>query len=215
MIDLSQGLILSLLVKAFFTGAFLGVLYEGVRIAKMLLGIGGGGRVRKPLSAIFLFFTDLLFCLMFAFCAMLLTYNISGGIFRCSVYFSMGVGLILYRQTVGRLTERIERVITRAIRKLIRAILRLAFIPMRAIFSLLCKLYRLTIGRIIGKIRCGITARRQRKSACAEIDPDAVALGVAAEENVDREKGTKGAGRYKKGERISFGSRERRGGSGA
>ena len=205
MIDLSQGLILSLILKAFFTGMAIGVLYEGVRIAKMLLGIGGRGRVGKILSAVFLFFTDLLVCLIFASCAMLLTYNISGGVFRCSVYFAMAVGLLLYRQTIGRLTMGIERVLAGFIRKLIYAVLKLVLIPMRLIFSLLYRLYALTIGRIIVKIRCRVAQRRKEKSVPGDIDPTATLNAATSQESNDEENGANGAGRYKKGERISFG----------
>ena len=203
MIDLSQKLILSLIIKAFFTGAALGVLYEAVRILKMLLEIKESkGKGRIP-SFIFLFITDLVFCLIFASSAILLTYNLSGGVFRGCVYFSMSAGLLIYRATLGRLTEKIERAITKLIKKLLRGILRLALIPIRAIFSLYRRLYTLTIGRIIGKIRCRIIAARQRREQASVCESE-------AEKIEDEEENAKGARGYRKEDRICFG-RGRRG----
>ena len=207
MIDLSQELILSLIIKAFLTGVALGVIYEGVRIAKMLLGIGQDGRVRKVFSHVFMFFTDLGFCLLFAFCAILLTYNISGGVFRGCVYLCMGLGLIIYRLTLGRLTERIELYLTGIIRKMIKSIIRLALVPIRAIFSLYCRLYALTIGRIIGTIRRRVTVAREKKNReRAESNSGPACLPSVTEEIKDEENNAKGARGYKKDGRISFGA---------
>ena len=205
MIDLSQELILSLIIKAFLTGVVLGLLYEAVRIAKMLLGVGQEGKIRRIISFTFLFCTDIAFCLLFASSAILLTYNIGGGVFRGCVYLAMGGGLMLYRLTVGKLTEKPERAITTAIKKTLRKILKVALVPIRAIFSLYCRLYSLTIGRIIGKIISRMMAAKK-----AQTDNDAPMLPqVIAEEMKDEEKNAKGARGYRKEGRISFTDRRR------
>ncbi len=206
MIDLSQELILSLIIKAFLIGVALGVLYETVRIAKMLLGVGEeGGRIKRIASVIFLFLTDLIFCLLFASSAILLTYNIGGGVFRGCVYLCMGVGLILYRVSVGRLIEKAERFVTSIIKRVLRKTVKIALVPIRAIFSLYCRLYSLTIGRIIGKIRCKVRAAKAAKTAgCAQALPECI-----TEEKKDEEDNAKGARGYRKEGRISFGGGRR------
>ena len=207
MIDLSQELILSLIVKAFLTGVALGVIYEGVRIVKMLLGIGQGGRTEKMISHVFLFFTDLFFCMAFALCSILLTYNISGGVFRGCVYLCMGFGLMTYRLTLGRLTERIELYLTSIIRKIVKGLIRIALVPIRATFSLVCRLYTLTIGRIIGTIRRRVTAAKERKQREREKgNSEPPCLPPVTEEKKDEENNAESARGYKKDGRISFGA---------
>lgn len=200
MIDLSQELILSLIIKAFLTGVLLGVAYEAVRMLRMLFGIRESEKKLRVPSLIFLFVTDLLFCLLFALSAILLTYNISGGVFRGCVYVCMAVGLLIYRFTLGVITEKIERVITNIIKKILRQVLRVTLIPIRAIFSLCRRIYALTIGRIIGKIRCRIIAARKERGNTPPCD------GKAAETE-EEEKDAKGATGYRKEGRISFGGR--------
>ena len=206
MIDLSQELILSLIIKAFLTGIVLGLLYEAVRIAKMLLGVGGGGRIRKIASGVFLFFTDVCFCLLFASSAILLTYNIGGGVFRGCVYLAMGGGLMLYRLTVGKLTEKPERAITTVIKKMLRKILKVALVPVRAIFSLYCRLYSLTIGRIIGKIKDRWQLSRVKRRENAENECEAPQSGVLSDgkEELVYVDGKTG---YRKSGRVSFGGK--------
>lgn len=210
MIDLSQEIILSLILRSFFTGAVLGLLYECVRVVKMLFCINRSTRGGKILLFIYLFFTDLAFCLLFAFCAILLTYNLSGGVFRGCVYVCMALGLMIYRLTLGRLAERIERVITNIIRKASRAILRLVVIPIRAIFSLVCRLYSLTIGRIIGKIIYSARERRiANRGAPQERVEGQLPPPSSREEIKEEENNAKRARGYKKEDRISFGAGKR------
>ena len=210
MIDLSQEIILSLILRSFFTGAVLGLLYECVRVVKMLFCINGSTRGGKILLFIYLFFTDLAFCLLFAFFAILLTYNLSGGVFRGCVYVCMALGLMIYRLTLGRLAERIERVITNIIRKASRAILRLVAIPIRAIFSLVCRLYSLTIGRIIGKIIYSARERRiAKRGAPQERVEGQLPPPSSREEIKEEENNAKRARGYKKEDRISFGAGKR------
>ena len=212
MIDLSQEIILSLILRSFFTGAVLGLLYECVRVVKMLFCINRSTRGGKILLFIYLFFTDLAFCLLFAFFAILLTYNLSGGVFRGCVYVCMALGLMIYRLTLGRLAGRIERVITNIIRKASRAILRLVVIPIRAIFSLVCRLYSLTIGRIIGKIICSVRKKRkERPRASAEGNEGLLLPPSSIEGEKEEENNAKRARGYKKEDRISFGAGVRAG----
>ncbi len=174
----------------------------------MLLGIGQGARVRRILSGVFLFVTDMCFCLFGASAAILLTYNISGGVFRGCAYLGMGLGLLIYRLTLGRLMNKIELSLTKLIRKVIRGLIKVLLVPSRAIFSLICKLYALTIGRIIGKIKCKVILQRElrkrelEKKKAAEIVP-----AKMSEETKEEKNNAEKASRYKKEDRISFGYR--------
>jgi len=205
MIDLSKEIILSLILRSFVMGVLLGVLYESVRIVKMLLGMSAETRAGKILLYLYLFFTDLSFCLLFAFSVILLTYNISGGVFRGCVYFCMACGLIIYRLTLGRLMSRVECWITEIIRKSVRAILGFVLIPIRAIFSLVYRFYSLTIGRIIGKIIYKARQKRKEKTRGPRVNGIGL-LPQTAEKTEEEENNAKRARGYKKEGRISFGA---------
>lgn len=206
MIDLSQELIFSLILRSLAIGALLGLAYESVRIFKMLIGIAKGGRFRKAVSTVFLFVTDLVFCLFSASTAILLTYNVSGGVFRGCVYLCMALGLLLYRLTVGRILYKIELVLTEFIKKVIKTVLKILFVPVRAIFLLFVKLYGLTIGKIIGKIKCKAEQRRQERKKALE-EEEANANKSLCEPMCEKEEDKNVCKRegYKKEGRISFG----------
>jgi hypothetical protein len=198
-------------MKALFTGVAFGVLYEGVRISKMLITSDRGERLTRALLLVFLFLSDFVFCLLFATSAILLTYNISGGVFRGCVYICMALGLLLYRLTIGRLTEKIERLLTSLIKKLILGTVRLFLIPLRAIFSLLCRIYSLTIGRIIGKIICRVKEDREKKRIAREGNSTAPPCLQSPREEVKEEDNNAECARgYKKEDRIRFPSYGRR-----
>ena len=203
MIDLSQEIILSLILKALFTGVALGVLYESVRIVKMLIHSDRGSRFSRKTLISFLFISDIAFCILFAASAILLTYNVSGGIFRGCVYTAMALGLLIYRSTIGRLTEKIERALTSLIKRLISGAVRLILIPLRAIFSLLCRIYSLTIGRIIGRIICRIKEAREKR-ARDENSSAPPMLQSPREEVKEEDNNAECARGYKKEDRIRF-----------
>ncbi len=206
MIDLSQELIFSLMLRSLACGAVLGFLYEIVRIMKMLFGIDRVCRLRKIISAIYLFVTDFLFCIIAASLAILLTYNISGGVFRGCVYLCMGLGLILYRATLGKIFYKFERFFTNLLRKIIKCALKIILIPFRTIFLLFVKLYTLTIGKIIGKIRCNMIIRKEKKKKENKNQIDEALLPACNSELIE-EKDVHGRKGYKKEGRISFGGR--------
>jgi len=210
LIDLSQKIILSLILRAFCIGVALGLFYEGVRIARMMLPRSRAGRFWGIVFFAFSFFTDLAFCLLFAASAILLTYNISGGVFRGCVYTFISVGLLIYRMTLGKLIERIEQFLTDVIKKSLKVIIKITLIPLRAIFSLVCRIYALTIGKIIGKIICRVkSVREKKKRARAENTAVQISPQSPKEETEEEEYNAKCARGYKKEDRISFGAYKR------
>lgn len=201
MTDLSQQLILWLIIEAFLSGAVLGILYEAVRLCRLLF-TSEGSVFRRGMLTVFTFLTDFLFCLVAASVAMLLTYNISGGVFRGCLYLSMGAGLLCYRLTLGRILYIIENRAAKIIKKVCRFVLKVLFFPMKKIFSLFVIIYRLTIGKIIGKIMCRARMKKEKElkeseKKCAE--------ALLPESTREEENNADKYERYRKEGRISFG----------
>ena len=146
MINLTQAQLTELISSSLLLGAILGVIYELFRFIKYTFSVNG--RKGAVFSYILTFFCDFIFCLLFAFVAILQSYRISGGIFRGISYIGMLSGLLLYYFTLGKLTLKINRKFALFVRKTVQKILKLVSIPIRAIFSLIFKLYTLTIGKI-------------------------------------------------------------------
>ena len=141
----------------------------------------------------------MLFWLVFAISSVLLTYNVTGGVFRGMVYFGMIAGGAVYYLTVGKLTLKAGDKLARFIRKTAGRVIKLILVPVRAIFSLIIKLYHLTFGKVIGKI---ISERKRRKEArVAALSPPAALIEKTQKENETNVKKY----RYEREGRISFG----------
>lgn len=198
MIDLSQEQLASMLISSFLCGVLLGVVYEGIRFLKLLCTPQGKHLrlARSVILHILTFLTDLAFILLYALVAILLTYRISGGVFRGMVYIGMTSGFALYYFTIGKLTLKISRGLAKLIKKTVKMLLKLVYTPIRAIFLLIVKLYTLTIGKIIGKIICSIKQKREKRKATSSSAETPPALVESREE--------KG---YRKEGRISFGGK--------
>ncbi len=187
-----------MLLYSFLCGIILSVVYEGIRLLKLICAPPEKHSygVRKAFYHILTFLTDLVFVLLFALVAILLTYRVSGGIFRGMVYVGMLAGTALYYFTVGRLTIKISLGLAKFIKKATRMILKLIYKPLRAFFLLIFKLYALTIGKIIGKIVYNVKQKRSEKQAALEGVTETNVLAESREE--------KG---YRKEGRISFGGK--------
>ena len=207
MIDLSQQLLWELLLHALIAGAMMGVIYDVIRFGKMLLGVEYGAyreqidiTLKNIMTTAITFFADVIFWLLFAVCAISLTYTISGGVFRGLVYVGMLLGLLVYYFTLGKLVLKISTKIVAALKKTVRALIKIILVPLRAIFCIFVKLYRLTIGKIIGTIKERKEKRRQQRNAAALAQSVAsISDGDGEEEINARLSG------YKKENRISFG----------
>ena len=147
MIDLSQQTLIRLLVGAFLLGIVHGLLYEAIRFVKILLGVRYGelaentthSRARGVLIFAVTLFGDVMFWLIFAASSLLLTYNVSGGVFRGMVYIAMLAGGAAYYLTLGRLMLALSIRLDRLIKKIAVFIIRILLIPIRAIFSFIIK----------------------------------------------------------------------------
>ncbi|MBP3376111.1 MAG: spore cortex biosynthesis protein YabQ [Clostridia bacterium] len=185
-----------MLLAAIMCGIALGVLYEGIRFVRLIIAPSHRRLcVRWVASQIYTFLTDFLFIIIFAATAILLTNKISGGIFRGIVYVGMGAGFCIYYFVVGKLTRPLIEKIANISKKIIKKLLKLIIIPLRAIFLLIFKLYTLTIGKKLCKIIDSVNKKRVQKQSTAEL-PE-----LPSAEEKCLEKG------YKKEGRISFGGK--------
>ena len=200
MIDLSQGLIASLILYSFACGILLAVIYDTVRFVRYVISPMGGltKGIRSVLVILLTFLTDFLFLLLFAVSGILIIFNMCGGVFRGSVYFALAGGILIYRITVGRLTARLLLWLAGRVRTLVKWIFKLFLILIRPIKKLFVAIYTLTIGRIIGRIKEKILIRRLARFFVADSGESGV---VRTEDSVaERE--------YKKEGRISFGRKQ-------
>ena len=207
MIDLSQQLLLGLLLHSLAAGALMGAIYDVIRFVKMLAGVEYGVykktskfTLKNAVTSAVTFCSDVIFWLLFALCAISLTYTISGGIFRGLVYIGMLSGLCVYYFTLGKLTLKISSKISKVVKKTVRALIKIILIPLRAIFCIFVRLYRLTIGKIIGKIKEREKKRRQDRKSVSDAQSVAALPAGDGEEDINAR-----LSGYKKENRISFG----------
>lgn len=145
-----RGQVLLLFLRSFLAGVALGAVYDVFRVA---LTCTRGGEHRLPrwveilLSAVF----DFIFCILCAAVALLLMYYSNKGFFRASVPLVMLVGFLCFRLSLGRI---LRRVLSWVYGVMWKIILVLTF-PVRSIFLKMILLFRLTTGKIIGKIVSG------------------------------------------------------------
>ena len=200
MIDLSQKLIASLALASFLCGVFLGVIYEIARFMRCIIVPASKKRsARTVLAGITTFFTDLLFFLLFAACGILITFEMCGGVFRGIVYICMAAGTFIYRISFGKLTAVAVEWLANTVKLILKKIFGLLILPLRAIKFLFVKLYCLTIGKIIGRIKERILIK---KLAGLFLEED---HGVNELSDPLQEPCQKG---YKKEGRVSFGGKK-------
>ena len=157
MIFLSQERIAQMVLLSFVYGLAFGVIMDFVRLVRSILKPTGSSNktsiVRRVVVSVFTFLSDIAFVLSFAVCALLFTYNMSGGVFRGVVYVMMALGIIVYSLSLGRLTVRSNAWISARIKKIIWKIVCLICVPLRKIKKRIIRVYTLTIGKKIDKIK--------------------------------------------------------------
>ncbi len=204
MIDLSQSVVVELYIKSFLIGVAFGVLYDAIRFFKLIIGVRYGApasyvpesKAKRVAVYIISFVTDTLFWLLIGVASVLLFYNVSGGVFRGSVYPCLLFGLALYYFSLGRLTLALSKKIISLLGRFFSFLGRLVAVPLRAAKRAIFHFYDLTIGKIIVKIKGKIIASRERRRAAAE-SPSS----CAGEEEQDSEDDGRP---YKRYGRISF-----------
>jgi len=205
MIDLSQEVLLALLIKSFIAGVALGVLYDFIRAFKMFFGVRYARPIVKRsvavrvLAYIVTFLTDILFWIVVGVTSILLMYGVGGGVFRGLTYFGLAVGGLLYYFSIGRLVLKVSEAAVIFVKRAVRRSARILAKPLVWVGRGLIFLFHLTIGKFIGKIK----DRRAQRKKCAEIEPDeATALDGGGKEEFVYVDGKNG---YKRDGRISFG----------
>ena len=207
MFDLSDSTIVKWFLWAFLDGVSLGVLYDLIRAFKMLCGISyfeskrQKGILKRVFEAVVTFFCDVAFFVAAGVVALLLIYRMGGGLFRAFTFGGMISGFALYYLSLGRLTIRLTDVFVRTLKKALGVVGRILFFPVKKIFLALFCLYRLTIGKIIGKIIRELVRRNSRGATDAQDEKLPLENGGGEEEYVYV--GSKG--RYRKSGRIDFG----------
>ena len=141
----SQRELACLFLGAVAVGLAFGVLYDVLRLARMLCGEEIGVR-RTPLQDLLLGVTDFIFSLLACLSLILLLYYLSDGQFRALAPVGMAAGFFLYMQTLGRLTVLCAKGITCLLRLVI-------LLPMRW-------LWERTVGKILLACRVHATKRR-------------------------------------------------------
>ena len=207
MFDVAQSTIVKWFIGAFLDGVSLGVFYDIIRAFKMLCGISyfENGRTKavfwRVIGHIITFFFDIFFFFVAGVVSLLLIYRMGGGIFRGFTYGGIILGFCLYHFTLGNLTLRLSHIIVNAVKIIVKKVIFLILFPLKKIFSLIFFLYRLTIGKIIGKIIRDIKCRAVRKEVAPEEEKSPPESEGREEEYVYV--GSKKC--YRKSGRISFG----------
>lgn len=204
MIDLEQSVVIELYIKAFLVGVAFGVLYDVIRFFKLIIGVRYGAqdayipesKAKRVAVYVVSFVTDTLFWLLIGVASVLLFYNVSGGVFRGSVYPCLLFGLALYYFSLGRLTLALSRRLIALVHRAFSLLGRLVAVPLRVAKRAIFHVYHLTIGKIIVKIKGKIIAAKERRRSAAE-----QTTSCAGEE----EQNSEDEGRpYKKYGRIRF-----------
>ena len=156
MIFLSQERVAQMILLSFVYGLVFGAIADVVRLLRSVLIPAGHGvmrKIRRVVVVVFNFTTDLFFVLGFASCAVIFTYNMSGGVFRGIVYVMMAAGITVYSILLRRWTARSNAWLSKKIKLVLWKIIRIISVPIAKIKKLINRLYALTIGKKIDKIK--------------------------------------------------------------
>ena len=193
------------MIKSFLAGVALGVLYDIVRILKMLCGVRysrtnvKGGAAVKVVAYIVTFLTDVIFWITVGVVSILLMYGIGGGIFRGVTYVGLAFGMLIYHFSIGRLMLKVSEWTVAWLQRITRRALCVLIKPITLATRGIILLFHLTIGRIIGKIKEKNARRRDRVKI--EIGEETASDTDGKEEFVYVD----GKNGYKRDGRISFG----------
>ena len=119
----TQGEMLWMLVWAFVTGIGVGVIYDLLRALRILTGLDQK-QGNTLLYSVSLFVEDFLLAVMATIALILLCYYTNDGLLRSPAVWGMAGGFFVYVQTLGRLTVKVEKALSRLLRRLILLVLR-------------------------------------------------------------------------------------------
>ena len=162
---LSQRTLALMFVYAALTGFGLGLVYDGLRVLRMVFGeqfpqkeTEDSRQGRRPVPlAILLFFEDLVFMLAVAVALILLGYYTNDGQLRAPAPVGMACGFFAYIHTVSRWVLRLAEAILGLVRRMILGVgkicLHWAIVPLKALWSR-------TAGRMAAAHREQVTQKR-------------------------------------------------------
>ena len=158
-------------------GAFLGTVYDTVRIGRIFLGVSYSRVARVQLSGIklplisgtkkekkrkgrgipslalniLIFAGDLLFCVFAAIVLVIFIYHSNDGRARWMVFFGTAAGFAAYYFTLGRIVMFFSSYIVFVIRSVFSYACFIVWLPVKAIISLILRLSRQVIARVYTK----------------------------------------------------------------
>ena len=193
---------LLLILRSFLSGIVLGVIYDVFTVA-LKMPTGDRRALVKVISSVLLFLFDFVFCLLCAAVSLLLMYYSNRGFFRAFVFAFMLLGFLCFRCSLGILFRKLLS----AIYRLIWRIIQIATTPLIFLKNKLILAFRLTIGKILGKIvlwvRIAKSRRAERLAARVEAQSKEKGLPETPQGMEDFVYVGKNAG-YKRNGRIKF-----------
>ncbi len=159
---------LSLVFYSLILGAILGIIFDVLRISRVLLSYrGDGGKIRRvsdTVLSVISFIEDILFASVSAVLLILFCFKVNRGISRSFLLFGAALGFILYYFTVGRLTSLAANAISRAIYALFSFITKRCIVPvLRFIKNIFKKAFDATLGKLGEKSLAKIRELRTKK----------------------------------------------------
>ena len=152
----SQGALALLFVYAAAAGFFLGGWYALLRLLRFLsFGESGMGKQgsRFKLFAVTLFLGDVLFAVTAALTLILLLYYRNDGQLRAPAVLGMACGFFAFKETLGRMVEKLEKPLSR----LVKRVVRLALSPLLWTGRITARaarfLWRITVGKALSQSR--------------------------------------------------------------
>ena len=165
----TQGQMLWMLAWAFVTGACLGIVYDLLRALRILTGL-----YPKQGSAVayrvVLFVEDVLFAVIATVALILLCYYTNDGLLRGPAVWGMAGGFFVYVQTVGRLTVKVEKALSRLVRRLIVLVLFPLSRPALWVFRFVQRGIRTAWRASLGK---ALDRRREKRQSKQADEPNA------------------------------------------
>ena len=162
---------LSLVLYSLILGAVLGVVFDILRVSRVLISYRGNeGRIRRvsdTFLSVIAFIEDILFASVSAVLLILFCFKVNRGISRSFILFGAAVGFVLYYFTLGRLTSLAANAISRAIYTLFAFIAKRCLLPIiRFIKKILKGIFDTTLGKLgtvlLAKIRALHTKKVSR-----------------------------------------------------
>ncbi|MBQ9780608.1 MAG: hypothetical protein IJW00_06655 [Clostridia bacterium] len=159
--EISQKLLCFLFLASFAAGAALGLVYELLRLSRLLLSFpggsfpkgerkSGGARLKRIAGVCLLCAEDLCFALLCGTILLLLLYFINDGQFRFISPLGMACGYFVFYVTLGSLLRKLSGAVVSVLHRMITGLLSLLWRPIRKLGTLL---YRLTLSPILLQIR--------------------------------------------------------------